>query len=78
MIQVLTIAAMAAILQYINASNPHTVHLKFTWCHMSNIFQLKNKIVVNSWEREELQRIPSDSTGYSIVCVLKKDLKQVC
>ena len=38
---VLITATMAITLQYINVSNQHVVHLKFTQCYMANIFQLK-------------------------------------
>lgn len=37
--EVLTIATMAIILQCINVSNQHVIHLKFTQCYTSNIFQ---------------------------------------
>ena len=47
---------------------------------MSNIFQLKNNIVVSSWERDELEKegIPNASTGSPIFCISKKDMKQTC
>ena len=41
MVEVLIIATIAVILQYINVSNQHLVHLKFTQCYMPNTFQLK-------------------------------------
>ena len=43
MIEVLIITTMAIILQYINVSNQHVVHLKLSPCYMSNIFQLRKK-----------------------------------
>ena len=44
MAEVLTTATMAIILQYINGSNQHDVHLKCAQFYMSNIFQLKDKV----------------------------------
>ena len=41
MIEVLIIAAIAIIWEYINAWNQHAVYVKFTQCYVSNIFQLK-------------------------------------
>ena len=63
-----------------NVSNQHAVHLKFIQSYMSNIFQLKNNIVVSSWERDELEKegIPNASTGSPIFCISKKDMKQTC
>ena len=40
MIEVLTVATEAIILQYIKVSNEHVVHLRFTQYYMSNMFQL--------------------------------------
>ena len=41
MIEVLTVAIVAIIPQYIKVSNEHVVHLRFTQYYMSNIFQLR-------------------------------------
>lgn len=40
---VINIPTMAIILQYVNLSKEHTVHLKLTQCYPSNLFNIKKK-----------------------------------
>ena len=39
-------ATLAVTLQYLNTSNQHDVHLRFTQCYMSSIFQLKKILFI--------------------------------
>lgn len=46
-------ATVAVMLQYVNVSNQHVVHLKLTQWSMSKIFQLKRKRIGNPKAKEK-------------------------
>lgn len=48
-------ATMATVLQYINTSNKHVAHLKFTQWYKSNIVQLKKILFIMVYSGEFLE-----------------------